>query len=472
MRSSTRSLLVLITLVWSASLSYAAGAATMYLSPVSKPAEVGKTFVANITINPSGTSVDTARAQISFSSNLITAVNVSLAGSLDSPAPGNSVNNNTGTISWGGFTVDRPLTSTGLFARVTFRANAVGDAVIKVSGTSKLINNGNEVGNPGGFNQITVNVVPAGEGTSPLQITSSTHPNSDKWYQANTVQLSWNYINGASYLWSWDRDPESVPTQPTRDISKSLRNVKSGVWYFHLQARLADGKITDPISYRVQIDNVAPNPIEPYLDVNDTGQLTVRFATTDYHSGIASYDLRVNQETIENAHNPYVLRGLNIGDNLIAVTSYDIAGNVRQGWVKFVLNPDGTIRDVTTSQKEISGVAGILSNNYLIIVGIFLVLLALYLLYRRRPVVSVIPAIPGVPGNQTITKTTIGPKGAYTRTSVHTHTHSYTDADTYTDTAPDLPVPPVAEPTEPEKPSHHGLAKKHKKGSGENHKSE
>src|SRR5689334_19440086 len=74
----------------------AAGNASLYLSPVSKPAEVGKTFVVNIGINPNGTSVDTARAHITFSSNLISATNVNLAGGLDSPSPGNSINNGTG----------------------------------------------------------------------------------------------------------------------------------------------------------------------------------------------------------------------------------------------------------------------------------------------------------------------------------------------------------------------------------------
>lgn len=441
--------------------TYAAKSASIYLGPVNKPVEVGKTFVVNVSINPNGASIDTARVRLTFDNNLISAVNASLGGSLDSPAPGNSINNGSGNISWGGFTVENPMTAPGLFARIIFKANAEGTANIKIAGDSRLISNGEEAGNPSSFNSISVKIVPAGEGSSPLQLSSPTHPNSDKWYQASSVQLVWNSIPGATYLWAWDRDPEAVPTQSTKDTTKTLRNVKSGIWYFHLQARLSDGKHTETISYRAQVDDVKPNPIEPYLDVNDESQLTVRFATTDYHSGVANYDLRVNQENIENAPSPYVLRGLNVGANIIAATAYDLAGNVRQGWVKFVLNSDGTIRDVTVSEAVCRLPFGCDTNGYILIISIPLVLLAFFFLYRRRVSAGVV-VTPIAPGEQLITKTTTNPKGVYSRTSIHTHTHTYTDTDTYTDTAPDAPLPHPAE-SEVEKTPKKGSNKKPKK---------
>jgi hypothetical protein len=463
--------LAILLLIGQAGFASAAGNASLILSGVSRPAEVGKTFVVNLNINPGGASVDTARAHITFSNNLISAVNVSLIGNLDSPSPGNSINNGSGSISWGGFTVDRPQLNSGVFARITFRANAVGDAQIGVASASKLISDGEEVGNPGSFNQITVKVVPAGEGSSPIQLSSSTHPDSDKWYQASTLQMAWNNIPGAEFLWAFDREPETIPSQSIKETGKTIRNVKSGIWYFHLVAKLSDGKLTEPVHYRVQVDTVKPNPIEPYLDVNENEQLAVRFGTTDYHSGIASYDMSVNQQNIENVANPYILRGLNIGENLISVTAYDFAGNVRQGWVRFILNSDGTIRDITTSQSACSLPFGCDAKGYLFLGGIPLLIIGFYLLYRRRTPVAPVGAIPGIPptGGETII-TSKTPDGVFTRTSIHTHTHSYTDTDTYTDTAPNAPVPPAAGHEGSSSSGHQTIEKNHKKGSSKNRK--
>lgn len=417
-----------------------AGSAVFTISATARPVEVGDTFVVNININPSGSAVDTARAILSFSSDTISAVNVSLGGALDSPSPGNSINNSAGTISWGGFTVDRQLTSSGLFARATFKANAVGDAIISVNSSSRIISDGNEVGNPSGYNQIRVSIIPAtNAGNKLLQLSSLTHPNQEVWYQSTTAQFTWNTIPNATYLWHWDREPETIPAQVIKDPNKTIRNIKSGIWYFHLQAKLSDGNITEPVHYRVQVDNVKPNPIEPYLDVNDQQQLTVRFATTDYHSGVTTYDLRVNQEDIENAPNPYILRGLNVGENFIVVTAYDAAGNVRQGWVKFVLNSDGTIRDITVSQDSCSLPFGCDSKGYVILFGFPVLILIFYIIYIRKGRKGQVVANSvdvTTPNDSQQVQIIQRPDGSIVRSHTHTHTHTSTDTDTITDTLP------------------------------------
>lgn len=417
-----------------------AGSAVFTVSATAQPVEVGDTFVVNVNLNPAGSSVDTARSILSFSSDIISAVNVSLGGALDSPSPGNSINNSSGTISWGGFTVDRQLTSSGLFARATFKANAVGEAVISVNSSSRIISDGNEVGNPSGYNQVKVSIIPAtNDGNELLQLSSTTHPNQEVWYQSTTAQFTWNTIPNATYLWHWDREPETIPAQVSKEPNKTIRNIKSGIWYFHLQAKLSDGNITKPIHYRVQVDNVKPNPIEPYLDVNDQQQLTVRFATTDYHSGVTTYDLRVNQEDIENAPNPYILRGLNVGENFIVVTAYDAAGNVRQGWVKFVLNSDGTIRDITVSQDACSLPFGCDSRGYIILFGFPVLILIFYLIYIRKGKKNILVANSGdspTPNTGEQVQIIQRPDGSIVRSRTHTHTHTSTDTDTVTDTLP------------------------------------
>lgn len=327
---------------------YASGPATLTLGSSSRSVEVGQTFSVNLNINPNGSSVDTARADLTYSNNLISATTVSLAGRLDSASPGNKIT--AGSISWGGFTVDNPMTSGGLFARVNFEAKTVGTATIAVLGSSKLINNGEEVGNPAGFGQITIQVVPStADPATKLGLTSPTHPDQTKWYQADTVALQWNNTYGSEYLWELDQNASTTPTKPISGNSKVFKNIKSGVWYFHLSPINTNEDEPLLAHYKLQIDNTKPNPIEPYLDISNRSELTVRFATTDYHSGISSYDIFINNSEIENVVSPYSLRDLIVGTNLISITAFDFAGNSRAGWVKFTLDPDGTVRDITTS---------------------------------------------------------------------------------------------------------------------------
>ena len=349
----------LIVVLLSADIGHAAGGAVFLLSPVSAPVEVGKQFNVNLNINPGTSSVDTARAHLSFSADLITATGFALNGRITSPSPGNRIDSGGGTISWGAFTVDTPITSPGSFGKISFTAKAVGTAAIKILSDSKLIDDGDEVSNPGGFNQIAVEIIPSTASPSVIaQLTSPTHPNQDKWYQNNDAEFQWAGTAGSHYAWDFDQSPDTVPTKSITETTKQIAGIKNGTWYFHL----AKSPITDAdtvVHYRVQIDSLKPNPIEPYLDIGNEENLVLKFATTDYHSGVANYAVRVNQETtVENITSPYTLRGLNIGSNLITVTAYDQAGNPRTGWVRFTLKEDGTIEDVKVS-GDISGVCAL-----------------------------------------------------------------------------------------------------------------
>lgn len=381
--------IILQILIWGTIAPvFAAGGATFFLSGVGKPVEVGQSFSVTVSINPSGTSIDTARAHLSFDNTLISATSANLSGNLTSPSPGNTINNSTGNISWGGFTVENPASSTSPFLRIAFKANAVGTANIRLLGSSKLISDGEEVGNPGGFNSISVQIVPSTASPSAiLQLTSPTHPDQEKWYQANIAQFKWADVGGRKYLWGFNQDPDTLPSQTTTDRSKQIKGIKNGIWYFHLSTESAI-KENAVEHYRVKIDTLKPNPIEPYLDISDSANLTLKFATTDYHSGVASYDLRINNVDNPNVVSPFVLHGLNLGTNLVTVTAYDQAGNSRVGWIKFVLEGDGTIRDITTSGAgfDVCATVPFLCTNNVWLLGFGLLLVILILIFfRRRP---------------------------------------------------------------------------------------
>jgi hypothetical protein len=297
------------------------------------------------------------------------------------------------------------MTSSGSFGRITFRAKAVGNASISVAGDSKLINDGEEVGNPGGFNSIAVKIIPSTANPAEgLQLTSPTHPDSGKWYQSNIVSFKWAETGSNRYLWEFDQSPDTIPSKSISEQTKQIKGVKNGVWYFHLSADPA-AESNGPVvaHYKVQVDNLKPNPIEPYLDIGNKSELSLRFATTDYHSGIGSYDLQVNQTNFDNVASPYALHGLNVGSNFINVTAYDLAGNSRIGWIKFVLNSDGTIHDIVTSGSgsSICGLVPVLctANGLIGILVLLLIILILVIIFRRK--VNVLDT-------KTITKTDFG----------------------------------------------------------------
>lgn len=66
----------------------ASGDAVFALVPVSQPVEVGKSFTVNLNINPATHAIDTARASLSFSAELLTANGFGLSGKLASTSPG------------------------------------------------------------------------------------------------------------------------------------------------------------------------------------------------------------------------------------------------------------------------------------------------------------------------------------------------------------------------------------------------
>lgn len=419
-----------LTLCTIGSFALAAGSATFSLGSPGKSVEVGQQFSIPVNINPGGSAVDTARVQISYSGP-VTANSFALTGRLTSASPGNGINAGAGTISWGAFTVDSAITNPGGFGRITFTANAVGEATIRVLSSSKLISNGEEVGNPGGFGSTTVRIVPStADPASAFALSSPTHPDQEKWYQANTAQFKWSRVGDAQYTWEFDQSPDTIPTKATSDQTKQIKAIKNGVWYFHLGTSLPQNSTKVVAHYRVRVDNLKPNPVEPYLDISNREDLILNFATTDYHSGIASYDLQINSEELENVTSPYAVRGLTVGNNQIIVKAFDNAGNERTGWIKFILDADGTIRDITTSGDSVdfcSIVPVLCTTTWPLFAGLALLLIALFVLFNRRRVNTM--------AVKTITKTNLGTVSkVITKTDPKTGKQLITKTITKTDT--------------------------------------
>lgn len=385
------SFLILISLI---PTSHAAGAATLRLSPAAKSVSVGGNVVLQLSINANGESIDTARAVVSYPANLIEVVGFSLNGKLNSTSPGNFSDDNSGQLSVGGFTVGSPLTGAGNFASVTFRAKAAGTATVSLTGSSRLISAGEEKINAGALNSsvITIGARPPalpGEEDNQLDLQSPTHPDSNKWYNAKEAQFTWNDI-AEDYFWAYNTDPDTNPTKKTGDTQMTVKKLREGISYFHLKA--TEGETSH---YQIKTDTKAPNRFEPFWEVDSNGKLVIRFATTDSGSGVERYTLKLNDAEPITVTSPHLLTDLVRGtETMVTITAYDFAGNSREGWIRFVINEDGSVREISKS-PAVCSLGGLPFGlqicclfpafcRYGIWLAIILILWLLYVLKRRQ----------------------------------------------------------------------------------------
>ncbi len=321
-------------------VAHAAGSATFSLSASDTSLEAGDRFTVVVSIAPNGEELDTVRAFLSFPADTFKAEDVELGSLFERQSPGNSINNTLGTISYGGFSLDGIVKTSGTFVTVTFTALAEGEAEIKVLDTSRLISNGIEKAKGEGAS-VTVTVgseVLRVEGSESPIVTSTTHSDESKWYQGNKATLNWTKIEGVTrWLTAFDNDPESDPTEVITNASTTTyidEDLEDGIWYFHIKGKLADGTFTQTAHFRVRSDSTAPNPVyptTPRLRYTIGDDALLEFGTTDDMSGIDHYELSVNKNPYERVTSPQVLKAIGEGDYFIEIKAVDRAGNERFG---------------------------------------------------------------------------------------------------------------------------------------------
>jgi hypothetical protein len=138
--------------------AHAAGAATLSLSPANVSVKTGDNFSLTLVVNPSGESLDTARANLSWDASKLEALAFDLGSQFPNLSPLNNINNTSGTLSYGGFKFGTSVTASGTFGTVTFRALKSGTATVSVTSDSRLISDGIEKINSSVFGKSTVTV--------------------------------------------------------------------------------------------------------------------------------------------------------------------------------------------------------------------------------------------------------------------------------------------------------------------------
>lgn len=326
-----------------------AHAASLSLSPASSKVTTGNIVSLRVMVGAGGVSINNAEGTIQFPTDLLDVVSVSKNSSVltlwvEEP----KFSNYAGTITFNGG-VPNPGYSgaSGEVFTVVFRAKKTGTASIVFADTAVRQNDGFGTNvlmfsspasieiNPGEVVPI-VPAVPDGAPLAPV-VTSTTHPQSNKWYSNSNVELQWKVPSDVTEIaTAVTSSASSVPTGTANPFSeKKINSLNDGVSYFHIRYKNKQG--WGPIThFRIQIDTVAPNPFKvtfPQTTDTEDPSPVVSFKTTDAMSGVDRYEMKVDNGPYKKvtpkkgSTNLYSLFDLEPGERSLLIKAVDMAGN-------------------------------------------------------------------------------------------------------------------------------------------------
>ena len=319
-------------------------AATLSVEPAAGSFAVGSTFNVSIFLDTEDELVNAIQAHLKFPPDKLQVVSPSTGLSIINVWTANpTFNNREGTITFQGVVPSGIYASKGLISTITFRVKGVGQALVKFTDKSEVI-----LADGRGTDTLrdTANalynlILPPPSG--PI-VVSETHPNQSAWYPNNTPILSWATEGGISrYSYILSTDPTELPDNISEGEKTSVayQNLESGTNYFTIKA-LRNGIWGGLTRFAINID--AESPAEFQIEITPSKittsrNPTIRFGTTDAHSGINRYEYKIvhinpipEDDTgffIE-AQLPEVLSLERGGKYDIIARAYDNAGNIRE----------------------------------------------------------------------------------------------------------------------------------------------
>jgi hypothetical protein len=390
---------------------FASGSSTFEITEESSEVERGGLFDVIIRLHSNSESVDTARAMIGFDPSMLSVQAVQLIGDLDRSAPGNYWDNVQGVISWGGFTLDGAVDSSSDFIVITFLALQEGETSFSLKEGSKIIAQGEERIDVSQFVSSDITIDSASEvdsGVALLVLESETHPDENAWTQETTAVFRWIVLQGEHPLsglyYDLDRSSDTHPTTfIDPDITSwNVKDLEDGIHYFHLRGVHEDGRETSVEHYRVKVDTTAPNPIILVVQdqqVVEGESLWFTFATTDETSGVAQYQVAINESEYQVQASPLEVTDLNAGTYFFRVAALDRAGNASYEGVSVRVYPEGTVLDrpegyeknteinavtTATKNKDLVDTENSTWKRLLIAVIVLMMIILGFILYRKR----------------------------------------------------------------------------------------
>ncbi len=220
----------------------------------------------------------------------------------------------------------------------------------------------------------------------PVEVSSSTHPNSDQWYTDQSPPVfNWTEprdISGISgYYYTLNQNPDTIPTAINSNFTTingtSLDSpLSSGIWYMHVGATDNLGNIAaKPTHYQVNIDLVEPqitliNATNGILIVGKDSSLN--WTVFDEDSGYSYVEIYVDgilSKELEAPINGILIRELypeeKIVDSTVKLVVYDGVGFSAS--VEVIINKQSWLKSIPSYNLGILGFIGLIGIIYLLI---------------------------------------------------------------------------------------------------------
>jgi Bacterial Ig-like domain len=342
-------------------------AANIILSPSSGSYKTGKTFTVDVMLSSNKDAVNAVSGKLSYPSDTVEIVSFSKSGSFISMwAEEPTFSNTEGTASFEGVALNPGFSSpSGKVISVTFRAKRAGSASVELKSGSVLANDGDATDILGTLGSAlftiteTVEAAPVVKEAPKVEtptttvlettpkvavittpkpsITSSTYPDSTKWYSSRNASFEWAVPSSVTAVRTLYSDKEVA--NPTKVYDPAITNRSfvadgDGVMYMHVQFKGALGW-SDVSHYKFQIDTQAPESVkvsfpDGIITTNPTPSVLV--LAEDKLSGIESVSISVDNDTPSiypvDVSNLYRLPKKSSGKHTLVLGAIDKAGNV------------------------------------------------------------------------------------------------------------------------------------------------
>ena len=313
-----------------------AHAAILYSQAANQDVFAGQTFVVDWYVDSENKSLNVVDLGLGYSTDTLEVVEASAGNSLINLWIKNpTFDNAAGRLSLTGGVANGILSDKIPIFRTVFRAKAAGSAYIKLDpGSEILLNDGAGTSELLKFRDEAFNIYPAN--FKPLEITSSTHPDQNGWYQNPNVILSFVPKPGFDYSASFSSNPEIIPDNAAKPVPDKFAydNLPDGIYYFKVNQKQGSGNWQEAGVYRVQIDQTPPEDFTPVAG-SEAGKNFVSFSTLDKMSGISHYKVEAGLfYGRETADSRIILPKFVIGKK-ITVTAYDLAGNQKRETINY-----------------------------------------------------------------------------------------------------------------------------------------
>lgn len=317
-------------------------AATLFLRPSQTEVSVGNIVNIQVSVDTVGKVINNAESIIQFPKDLLEVVSIDKRSSIFSlwvEEPGFS--NSTGQIRFNGG-VPNPgfIGGNGNVISIVFRTKVAGTASIIFSNSAVRENDGlgtdilsSKIGSE--INILSNQTQTVESIISDFVITSSSHPNQNQWYNKNDLNFSWDLPKNAiavKTLLGAYKDSEPTVYYDSPIMSKSIKNVEDGTWYFH--ANYSTGTVWSKAQhYKVQIDTISPTNISVNSEKDENGKVTLRMKANDSLSGIGYYKVEADSDnpiTVKsdvNGEASVEVPFYRSGEHNLTISVFDKAGN-------------------------------------------------------------------------------------------------------------------------------------------------